>query len=146
MRSLIAVALSLGLVGASAVAVIEARKRFLMIRVTGPSMEPTLHDGAHVVARRIGLQVRLGRGDIVVVRRLGDHDGATVKRVTALPGETPAEASEPVPAGHLWLVGDGTSSYDSRHAGPVPRNNVLARVDVEARVGRGRQQSPPAAS
>ncbi|MFX4272668.1 S26 family signal peptidase [Propionibacteriaceae bacterium Y1685] len=131
MRSLIAAALSLGLIGASAAAVIEARKRYLMIRVSGPSMEPTLHDGAHVVARRIGPQVSVGRGDIVVVRRLGDHDGTTVKRVTALPGETPAEASAPVPSGHLWLVGDGTSSYDSRHAGPVPRNDVLARVEVK---------------
>jgi signal peptidase I len=125
------------------------------VGVEGPSMEPTVHDGAVVLVLRLGAGAdRLRRGDLVVYR---DPDGApTLKRVVGLPGdrvamldavltvdEVPVE--EPyvdhsridgtylgrvvVPPGSVYVLGDNRAlSIDSREYGSVPDADLVGRV------------------
>ena len=85
---------------------------FCYLAVAGPSMEPTLHDGDWIIARRDG---RAGVGDIVVVEHPVRPGMLIVKRVQ----RTDAEG--------YWVVGDAPEvSTDSRHFGAVPK--VVGRV------------------
>jgi signal peptidase I len=105
------------------------RSAFVIVRVRGSSMEPTLRDGDRILAVRY-LPVRRNR--VVVVRadqRIQpipvEAGGYLVKRVHAVPGdvvparEYPSLSSTPkVPNGCLILRGDNADhSFDSRHAG-----------------------------
>ncbi|MGI5176273.1 S26 family signal peptidase [Dactylosporangium sp. CA-152071] len=125
------------------------RPWWLVVRVHGDSMEPALHDGDLVLARRrAGRTPR--RGDIVVLRRPAAaapppgaevvHGGPTpatpspwlVKRVAAVPGDplppdVPAAAPGPVPAGMVVVLGD-RPGLDSRLFGPAPLATVHATV------------------
>jgi nickel-type superoxide dismutase maturation protease len=75
-------------------------------------MEPTLHDGDWIIARRDG---RAGVGDVVVVEHPGRPGMLIVKRV-----------QRAGPEGY-WVVGDAPEwSTDSRQFGPVPA--VVGRV------------------
>jgi signal peptidase I len=88
---------------------------------------------------------------VIVFRRNGDE---LVKRIAALPGARPpadgamalamardvagnralprgeaGNLSEPVPSGHLYVIGDNLpNSEDSRDFGPIPLKSVLGRV------------------
>jgi signal peptidase I len=60
----------------------------LPIRITGPSMEPTYHDGGVNFVNRLSyLWRKPRRGDVVAIRTTGVHI-MFLKRVIALPGET----------------------------------------------------------
>ncbi len=50
-----------------------------------------------------------------------------VKRLVALAGEQGPDGKV-VPAGHIYLVGDGIGSFDSRQFGPVPEHLVIGVV------------------
>ncbi len=88
-----------GLAGAAGLAAWLRLGRLEPVRVAGSSMAPTLGDGTLVAVgppRRParpggrGRRLRLRRGQLVLVRRPGDHDPAPmelVKRVVGLPGE-----------------------------------------------------------
>jgi signal peptidase I len=144
--------------GAGLVAV---RRRWTVVRVRGSSMEPALHDGDVLLARR-----RAGRlprrGDIVVLRRpaivpvpngaVTVHGGPRaasgagerwlIKRVVAVPGDpippdVPSSLRGPVPAGMVVVLGD-RPGLDSRLFGPAPVDTVHATV-VRA-VGRARHR------
>ena len=65
--------------------------RFAYLAVAGPSMEPTLHDGDWIIARRDG---RAGVGDVVVVEHPGRPGMLIVKRVQRAGAEG------------YWVVGD----------------------------------------
>ena len=87
-------------------------------------MVPTLMPGdwALAVTRR-----RYRRGDVVVVEHPGRPGYEMVKRVLRGPRET---AGERVLADdEFWVVGDREDvSTDSRHFGPVRREQVKAKV------------------
>jgi len=131
---------------ACVLAVLVARRRFVVITVAGPSMEPTLRPGERVLVRRCG-PGPLRAGAIVVFREpgSGDRPDATdsgvagqrwvIKRIAALPGEEVPEAVRPavagagvVPPGMLVVLGDGTRSGDSRQWGFIPAGQALGLV------------------
>ena len=123
-----------------------ARRSLVLVRVDGPSMTPTLHDGDQVLARR----TRPGRvrsGQLVLLAPPAEpgavrasHPGRLwlVKRLRAAPGERVPEelAALPciggvrtVPAGHLLVLGDNPAeSYDSRQEGFIPQSRVRGVV------------------
>lgn len=117
---------------ACALAVVLARRRFVVVTVAGTSMEPTLRPGDRVLVRRRG-RVPLQVGDIVLFR---DPDGQqAIKRVAALVGGAVPESVRPitggtdvVPPGMLVLLGDGARSGDSRQWGFVPADRALGLV------------------
>jgi signal peptidase I len=125
-----------------------------IIRVQGDSMVPALHDGDRLLAVRPGPWRPLRRGVIVVGRvpavAGGDGSALFIKRVLALPGETArvpldrlssgtgvdrfgatidgADATWPVPAGHVFVKGDAYSSADSASWGTIPRGELVGVV------------------
>ncbi|GAA3285631.1 hypothetical protein Dvina_25800 [Dactylosporangium vinaceum] len=121
-----------------------ARRRLVLVRVDGPSMLPTLADGAQVLARRTR-QAATGRLVLLAppaepgAVRAGDPGRLWfVKRLVAAAGEAvPAELAHypalaghaTVPAGHLVVTGDNPAeSYDSRQEGPIPVTRLRAVV------------------
>jgi signal peptidase I len=142
MPALIAAVLA---VAALATAAVTARRRLVVVRVHGVSMEPTLRDGQRVVVRRAGLDA-VRTGQLVVFATLVEDpaDGPLsgdppwmVKRAVAVPGDpVPAELASPgggsgarVPPGRLVAFGDNRSaSFDSRRAGFVDGSTLLGVV------------------
>jgi signal peptidase I len=127
------------------------RRRFALVTVIGPSMQPALTAGDRVLVRRARIS-DLRAGQIVVFEKPGD-DGAWVmeppgwpvgrrewmiKRVAAIPGDpvpdaimsAPAHTAEPaVPAGKLVVLGDNAAlSLDSREIGYIPAERLLGVV------------------
>ncbi len=87
-------------------------------------MVPTLMPGdwALAVARR-----RFRRGDIAVVEHPGRPGYEMVKRITGLPKERIGDRT--LADDELWVEGDREdASTDSRHFGPVRREQVKAKV------------------
>ncbi|MFI0944312.1 S26 family signal peptidase [Streptomyces sp. NPDC021020] len=107
--------------------------------VTGPSMEPTYHDGSRLLVLRTPA-ARIRTGAVVVFRApdAAPGDSPVVKRVAARPGDpVPAAAhwatrttqGARVPRGSLVLLGDSPSrSTDSRSWGYVPTSAVIGVV------------------
>jgi signal peptidase I len=95
------------------------RRSLIVVRVNGPSMQPTFQPGDAVLAVRRGLSNRLRPGDIVVCRLpstvLGP-DSLVIKRIRDVDGDG------------VFLVGDGPQSYDSRQFGPIAARCVVGRV------------------
>ncbi|MEU6425259.1 S26 family signal peptidase [Microbispora sp. NPDC046973] len=127
-----------------------ARRRLLMVSVSGDSMRPAYRSGDRVLVRRVPAG-RLRREDVVladvaglVLERAGltrsqvtvdPGAGYVVKRVAAVPGdpvpaEVPREADETaVPRGAFVLLGDNAGhSVDSRHFGYVPAAGLVGKV------------------
>ncbi|MGA4991441.1 S26 family signal peptidase [Nonomuraea bangladeshensis] len=132
------------MLGVLAGALAVARRRFVVVQVTGPSMEPAYRSGDRVLVRRVAGS-KLGRGQVVVFEAAADGRWRTgplsapkdakwlIKRVAALPGDpVPPAVSAPegalVPAGRLVVIGDGPLSADSRHWGHLPADRVLGVV------------------
>ncbi len=69
------------------------------------------------------------RGSVVVIRQPGTSM-LVIKRLAAGPGDTVLVGSEYVKLeGSAWLLGDGGGySVDSRHYGPVPLEDLVARA------------------
>lgn len=119
--------------------VVTARRRFLIIDVTGDSMAPSLVHGDRLLVRRTR---RFPVGSIVVAHhQQGGPRGASadsaattwlVKRVAALPGDPVPESVAPavgghsrqVPDGMTVLLGENPQSVDSRLWGFVPLNDI----------------------
>ncbi|TDC57172.1 S26 family signal peptidase [Actinomadura sp. KC345] len=149
-----AVAAAAAVAGAAAL-IVWLRRRFAVIDVDGPSMQPTLYEGDRVLVRRRPVR-RVRTGDIVVVEskvRPGTRRGPgvaasagrslsgrtwVIKRAAAVPGDPvpasvaaslPSGAESPVPDGHLLVLGDNaTRSLDSRHYGYLRSDGVLGVV------------------
>ncbi len=106
------------------VALAMVRWKPFRVEVEGASMLPALFPGdwALAVAAR-----RVGRGDVVVVEHPGRPGYEMVKRVTAVPGDL--VDGRLLGADEFWVVGDHeASSTDSRHFGPVSREEIKAKV------------------
>ncbi|MDN3239774.1 S26 family signal peptidase [Glycomyces tritici] len=141
---------ALGLIVAAlltAESVRQLRRRWVLVEIKGVSMEPALHDGDEVLAKRTR---NIAVGDIVVVTapdpRLGWAEAKRapsvkfasrgsapspwwVKRVTAGPGEPMPDSGEPVPPGHYFLLSDNPEVRDdSRRHGPCPANLIVGSV------------------
>lgn len=87
-------------------------------------MVPTLMPGdwAMAVARR-----RFRRGDVVVVEHPGRPGYEMVKRITGMPNELVGDRT--LTDDEIWVEGDREdASTDSRHFGPVRREQVKAKV------------------
>jgi nickel-type superoxide dismutase maturation protease len=100
------------------------RFRPTRVAVEGPSMMPTLFPGdwaLAVEARTYDL------GDIVVVEHPVRPGYEMVKRIAAGPGAVVGERR--LGPDEWWVLGDHeTSSTDSRHFGPVNRDELKAKV------------------
>jgi signal peptidase I len=127
---------------AGVLALISARKLLVVAVVKGKSMAPTLREGDRVLMVRYPWWV-LRRGQIVAIRFPGYPAGQwqglieppagsdpewTIKRIVARGGdliEGERTANRRVPNRHVFVVGDGACSLDSRHWGPLPAEDVL---------------------
>lgn len=130
---------------------------FQIIRVEGPSMQPTFWTGERVFTEKISYTFREPRRKEVVVARYFPDSDQVIKRVIGLPGDTIEirngviyinddildesaywhdiisyyNEMPPVviPEKHVFLIGDNrNNSYDSREVGPVPYNQIVGHV------------------
>ncbi|WP_084024037.1 signal peptidase I [Vulcanibacillus modesticaldus] len=128
---------------------------FAIVIVSGPSMEPTLHNGERLILNKIVYKIHPPeRGDIIVFHATETDD--YIKRVIGIPGDKiefknnqlfvngqPVE--EPylgdvytgdispftVPDETLYVLGDNrNNSSDSRIFGPVAIDKVVGRVKI----------------
>jgi signal peptidase I len=141
--SIVVVAAGAAFLVTGTVAVMMLRRRYVTVRVEGPSMEPTLRAGRWVLVQRTRIdQVR--RGQVVVLafprpaHLAADNPKWMIKRVTAVPGDPVPRSQVPalrnvtdahVPPGQLVLLGDNSPhSYDSRRAGYFAADRLLGVV------------------
>jgi signal peptidase I len=137
-------ALGLGLALAGA-ALVWLRHTFIVITVSGDSMEPSLYAGDRLLVRRMRAS-SMRPGQIAVLRWPGPPPVAgqpwMVKRVAAAPGDPIPAGSLPtafaeltrVPARRLVMLGDNSAlSYDSRSLGLL--GTELLRGVVVRRLG-----------
>jgi signal peptidase I len=117
---------------ACALAIMLARHRFMVVTVTGTSMEPALHPGDRVLVRRHRCPP-VRAGDILVFREPGGQQA--IKRVAARAGDAVPDSVQPVtggakvvPPGKLVLLGDAARSGDSRQWGFIPADQTLGLV------------------
>jgi nickel-type superoxide dismutase maturation protease len=88
--------------------------RWVLARVSGPSMSPTVRHGDRLLVRRVDRPADVRRGDVVLARFPLRPELLVVKRVTRA-----------VPGGH-WVQGDNPFvTDDSRAFGPAV---VVGRV------------------
>jgi signal peptidase I len=125
-------------------------------RVAGNSMSPGIDGGDRIVTRDLDAMGRAGvrRGQMVMFNYPPGTSGRAVKRVIAVGGDTveigertvaagghviPIEGApnrdagrpriEAVPPDYVFLLGDNApASIDSRNIGPVPSQELVARV------------------
>jgi len=116
------------------------RRHFLVVTVTGSSMQPALQPGDRLLVRRTRLD-RIRSGQVAVLRQppggkfqarpdADSADGLLIKRIAAVPGDRIPESCQAlpdmplpdyVPPGSFIMLGDNPgSSYDSRFAGLIP--------------------------
>jgi signal peptidase I len=121
------------------------------ISVDGPSMQPTLYTGEHVMIYKLGTAFSLPHRYNIIVCKFVGGDKNYIKRVVALPGETVEVkdgetlvngkpladdkyghgirqqdmAQMTVPDNCVFVMGDNRGdSADSCVYGPVPRNLI----------------------
>ena len=125
-------------------------------RVQGQSMEPTLHDGQHLLISKVSYWFNSPqRGDVVVFRPPSRPDEDYIKRIVGLPGEQlsieggmvwidGAPIDEPYIANpgsysgawtlgedEYFVLGDNRSnSSDSHTWGPLQRGNMVGKAWV----------------
>lgn len=115
---------------------------FKTVVVSGPSMQPTFHNGDRLLASRAYWLVGdVAKKDIVVVHS-ADDKLYMIKRVAYMDGETVDYQNIPdewpltsgpyvVPKGTVYVLGDNwTNSEDSRKYGPVPKKKILGKIIV----------------
>lgn len=92
--------------------------RWVLARVTGPSMAPTVRHGDRLLFRRVSTRVGVRTGDVVLARFPSRPELLVVKRVV-----------RPVPGGH-WVEGDNPwVTDDSRTYGSaVVVGRAVARI------------------
>ncbi|MEO3796728.1 S26 family signal peptidase [Nonomuraea sp. B10E15] len=125
-----------GVVLGAVAVLVWLRGRFVTVTVEGASMEPTLHPGQRLLARR----TRGVTGEVVIVRNPHPVPPLLVKRLAACEGERlPAVLGGGlVPAGRVAVLGDNPPrSVDSRHFGLLPASHVVAVIrSLPPREGR----------
>jgi signal peptidase I len=135
---------------AAVIAVLAARRHFVVVRVSGVSMAPAFLPGDRVLVRR-GAGDRVRTGTVVVLwppeddflpdadrpSTAGDAGGGglLIKRIAAIPGDAVPKpvlaavgGTAVVPAGMLVVLGDNARSSDSRLWGFFPVSHVAGSV------------------
>jgi nickel-type superoxide dismutase maturation protease len=102
---------------------------WVMARVTGPSMSPTVRSGDRLLVRRVRSAGRVRPGDVVLARFPSRPELLVVKRVRRA-----------VPGGH-WVEGDNSRATDDSRAFGVAV--VVGRVVARLRPRPGRLPPPP---
>jgi signal peptidase I len=102
---------------------------WVVARVSGPSMSPTVRHGDRLLVRRAGPSARIGGGDVVLARFPSRPELLVVKRVV-----------HPLPGGH-WVQGDNALVTDDSRAFGVAV--VVGRVVARLWPRPGRLGSPP---
>jgi nickel-type superoxide dismutase maturation protease len=103
---------------------------WVVARVTGPSMSPTVRHGDRLLVRRVRSADSVRPGDVVLARFPSRPDLLVVKRVRRT-----------VPGGH-WVEGDNPLvADDSRAFGPAV---VVGRIVARLRPRPGRLPAAPA--
>ena len=102
---------------------------WVLVRVSGPSMSPTLRHGDRLLARRVGVAGRVRSGDVVLARFPARPDLLVVKRVV-----------HPLPGGH-WVQGDNPLVTDDSRAFGVA--DVVGRVVTRLWPRPGRLATAP---
>jgi nickel-type superoxide dismutase maturation protease len=102
---------------------------WVLARVSGPSMSPTVRHGDRLLVRRLAPGARVRGGDVVLARFPARPELLVVKRVV-----------HPLPGGH-WVQGDNPLvTDDSRAFGPAV---VVGRVVARVWPRPGRLAPPP---
>ena len=126
-----------------------------LMRVTGPSMEPTLRSGELVLISARAYRVRKPRvGELVAARPAAAWGRAVIKRLAGLPHQRVEVDGQQWMLGEdeFFLLGDHLRhSEDSRTFGPVTRGELIGPVQFRVwpwRVFAGpstppRQSRPP---
>jgi nickel-type superoxide dismutase maturation protease len=115
--------------GAAAQPVHGLSTRWVLARVTGPSMSPTVRHGDRLLVRRVGRHDGVRAGDVVLARFPARPELLVVKRVTRA-----------VRGGH-WVEGDNPLvADDSRAFGTAV---VVGRVVARLWPRPGRLTAPP---
>ncbi|WP_283135285.1 S26 family signal peptidase [Rhizohabitans arisaemae] len=124
-------------------AVLLIRRRFLVVTVRGPSMEPTYHEGERVLVRRTPID-GISAGQVVVVEGSVRPHQWIIKRAAALPGDlVPDEVASAakvapgsrVPKNSLVLLGDNRArSADSRFVGYYAGDQLIGVVSRRMKV------------
>ena len=126
-----------------------------LVTVSGPSMQPGLHDDERVLVGKVEYYFRQPRlGDIVLTRFPDDTENHYIKRVIGVAGDHIAitggvlfingkQVTEPyilepmradteelvVPEGHVFVLGDNrNNSEDSRIVGSLPLSYIEGRA------------------
>ena len=116
--------------GAAAGGLPQLPTRWVLARVTGPSMTPTVRHGDRLLVRRLRPGAAVRAGDVVLARFPSRPELLVVKRVRRA-----------VPGGH-WVEGDNPLvADDSRAFGTAV---VVGRVVLRLRPRPGRLPAPPA--
>jgi len=104
--------------GAATVGLFE--RRFARYLVTGPSMEPALHDGDWLIVDLKAYAKRMPEpGHVVVARDPREPSREIIKRIARVEPEHNL----------TWLAGDNQNeSTDSRHFGPITREQLIGQV------------------
>jgi signal peptidase I len=102
---------------------------WVLVRVSGPSMSPTVRDGDRLLARRIRPGSLVRSGDVVLARFPARPELLVVKRVV-----------HPLPGGH-WVQGDNPLVADDSRA--FGRAVVVGRVLARLWPRPGRLWPPP---
>ena len=102
---------------------------WVLVRVSGPSMSPTVRSGDRLLVRRLAPGGRVRSGDVVLARFPARPELLVVKRVV-----------HPLPGGH-WVQGDNPLvTDDSRAFGAAV---VVGRVVARLWPRPGRLGPPP---
>lgn len=135
--------IALLVIGSAVAALVAARAGLLIVTVKGDSMAPAYPHGDRVLVARRGL-VPLRTG-AVVVARLPETvvPGRWVVKRLAARGDGPGPDGTVVPPGHVFLLGEGDRSTDSRVFGPVPVGVVVGVVVMKLRPSPYRTRPGP---
>ncbi|SCG54587.1 S26 family signal peptidase [Micromonospora coxensis] len=123
---------ALALAVPAVVGLVRLRRRYLAVRVAGPSMEPTLRHGDLVLVRRAPLD-EVPRDRLVVVRRpppwRGLHSWADGRRVPEQAGRLPDRAAVEDP----WIIKRAVAVPGDR----LPSELAAHRTQLGGRVPTG---------
>ena len=100
------------------------------IVVAGPSMEPALRHGDHVLVDLWTYRQRAPRpAEVLVLQAPGPARTLFVKRAGRTGEPLPAPTPDVPPGGTLWVQGDNAGdSLDSRQLGELPADRITGRV------------------